>query len=263
MVTKGILNNNYRYLKDWKSKIKVMFIVFSITSFIILFLEPFKTDDSSKFIVLGYSICTLISYLLVLFFEDYLFKKQQLWLVKNEITVFLSLFILSAISVYWYDVTIIKKQSFYWNHLLAFTLKITIPFGVLLIPLIAFLRYHFGKIYELLNQYIVTLKGSNKSDFLEIDQRDIFYIKSSNNYIEVKYLNSEREPQMKLIRCTLAEAYKQLPFFLKSHRSYLVNPNKIKSVEGTQKKATLQLKNLQEEIPVSKSYYNSIKSKIK
>ncbi|KGL63290.1 LytR/AlgR family response regulator transcription factor [Polaribacter sp. Hel1_85] len=257
-----MFNKHYKYIKDWSKKIKVTLIVFSITTFIILFLEPFKTDDSNKFIVLGYSICILFSYLVILFLESYFFKNKQIWCVKNEIIVFLLLFIFSSLSVYWYDVTIIKEQFFNWNQFLSFTLRIIIPFGVLLIPLIGWLRFYFGEIYELPNEYKVFIKGNNKSDFLDIDYRHIFYIKSSNNYIEVKYKNEENEIKNKLLRCTLSQAIHQLPSFIKCHRSYLINPYLIDSIDGNQKKASLYLKNIEDKIPISKTYYNEIKSKL-
>ncbi len=258
-----MLSKHYKYIKDWSTKVKVLLIVFSISTFIILFLEPFKTDENNKFVVLGYSICILFSYAFILVLESYFFKKKQLWKVENEIFIFLLLFIFSSISVYWYDVTIIKNHIFSWTPFFSFILRIIIPFGVVLIPLIGWLRFYFGKIYELPDEHKVVIKGNNKSDFLEIDYRQIFYIKSSNNYIEVKYKSEENQMKNKLIRCTLSQAINQLPSFIKCHRSYLINPNLIDFIDGNQKKALLHLKNLEDKIPISKTYYNEIKSKVK
>jgi hypothetical protein len=258
-----MLKNNYQYIENWKTKLLVLLIVFLINSFIILFLEPFKTEESNKFTVLGYSCCILIAYLVVLFVEAFIFKRKRTWLLQDEIGVFVLLFIFSSISVYWYDLVIIKDQIFYWGHFLPFTFKITLPFGILLIPLMLGLRYYFGMLYELPNQYQVAIIGNTKADILEIDWRQIFYIKSANNYIEVKYASLEGEIKNKLMRCTLSKVADQLPDFLQCHRSYLLHPDKIVGIKGSQKKAVLLVKNLEEEIPLSKSYYNNIKSKLK
>ena len=254
---------HYQYIKEWSTKLKVLLILFSVSSFIILFLEPFKTNESNKFVVLGYSICILLSYLFILLLESFFFKKKQTWSLKNELIIFILLFIFSSLSIYWYDITIIKKQLLNWEQFSFFILKIIIPFSLLLIPLTAWLRFYLGKVYELPNEHLVLIKGSNKSDFLEVDSRQIFYIKSSNNYIEVKYADKNGVIKNKLVRCTLSNVVNQLPNLIKCHRSYLINPSLIDFISGNQKKYLIHLLNLEDIIPLSKTYYSKIKSKAK
>ncbi|MGK0388106.1 MAG: hypothetical protein ACI94Y_000834 [Maribacter sp.] len=257
-----MLKQYYPYIKKWKTKLGVMLIFIAICSFIILFLEPFKTSESRKLTVEGYSLCVLVSYLAGLFLESYIFAKKKIWQVQDELLILLFVVILSAISVYWYDLEIIKKQDYYWDNLLLFSYRIILPFSVLLVPLIAGLRRYYGQIFELPNEHIVTIQGASQSEFLEIDQRKIYYIKSSNNYVEIKYIDEEHQTKNKLIRCTLSQAAQQVPDFLQCHRSYIVNPLYMEAINGTQKKAFLQLKDLADEIPISKSYYSMVKTKL-
>ena len=257
-----MLKQYYPYIKKWKTKLGVMLIFIAICSFIILFLEPFKTSESTKLAVEGYSLCVLLSYLIGIFLESYIFAKKKIWRVQDELLILLFVVILSAISVYWYDLEIIKKQDYYWDNLLLFSYRIILPFSILLVPLIAGLRRYYGQVFELPNEHIVTIQGASPSEFLAIDQRKIYYIKSSNNYVEIKYINETYQIKNKLIRCTLSQAAQQVPDFLQCHRSYIVNPLFMEAISGTQKKAFLQLKDLEDEIPISKSYYSTVKTKL-
>lgn len=257
-----MLKQYYPYIKEWKTKLWVLSVFIVVFSFIILFLKPFKTSESTKLFVAGYSVCVLLSYLVGLFLESYLFSKKAIWRFYEEILVILLVVVLASISVYWYDLEIIKKQDYYWDNLLLFFYRIILPFSILFVPFIIGLRRYYGRIYELPNEHLVIITGASKSETFEIDQRRIYYIKSSNNYVEIKYADEEGLIKNKLIRCTLSQASQQVSDFIKCHRSYIVNPLHMQSVNGTQKKALLQLKDLEDKIPVSKSYYTVVKSKV-
>lgn len=249
----------HRYVKTWKTKLWVTVIFFIAISFMLLFLEPFKTGESPKILVLGYSVCVLGAYIIVLLLEALIFKQKRYWQLQNEVVVAIIFFILSALGVYWYDLVVIKAQAFHWNGLLSFTGRVTLPFTIILLPFIIWLRHHYGKIYELPDQYQVVIKGNVKSDVLEMDRRNILYVKSSDNYVVVKYIEGGVFKEA-LLRSTLAQVGEQLPEFQKCHRSYIVNPLHLVAVEGNQKKAYLKLDQLKEDIPLSKTYYTGIKA---
>lgn len=257
-----MLGNPFRYVKSWKTKLRIAFIFFIAISFVLLFLEPFKTGESPKVLVLGYSVSVLTAYLMVLLAESLLFHVEKRWAIKEEAVMFILFFVLSAIGVYWYDLVIIKDQSYYWGEILSFTGRVTLPFAIMFLPLIGWMRYYYGKIYERPEQYQVVIKGNVKADVLEMDQRNILYVRSSDNYVIVKYIEADSTFKEALLRSTLAQVGEQLPDFLKCHRSYLINPLHLRSVEGNQKKALLKLNRLQEEIPLSKTYYSSIKARL-
>jgi len=237
-------------------------ILFCTLSFILLFLEPFKTGESPKLIVLGYSFYILLAFILILLLESLIFKVRSNWTLGYEVLMQLLFFITVAVAVYWYDLTVVKSKEYVWDGLMLFTIRITIPFTIVLLPLIIWLRIRFGEKIELPDQYQVVIKGSVKSDVLAIDQRLIYYVQSSNNYVVVKHLKEDGLKGESLIRCTLSQAKTQLPHFTQCHRSFIVNPDKIEAIEGTVKKAFLKVSDLNDQLPVSKSYYQKVKEVI-
>ena len=65
-----------------------------------------------------------------------------------------------------------------------------------------------------------------------------------------------------MIRSTLSNLAKQLPNAWQVHRSYLVNLDFLKSVEGNARKRFLTLTIIEEDIPVSQKYYDALKNKL-
>ncbi|MBL6448840.1 LytTR family transcriptional regulator [Fulvivirga sp. 29W222] len=254
-----ILINPHPYVKGWRTKLKVALFFFITISFVLLFLEPFKTGESPKVLVLGYSSGVFLAYMTVLLSESVLFQSRQQWTLRDETLMYILFFVLSAIFVYWYDLVVIKSTAYYWSDILSFTGRVTLPFTIIFLPGVGWLRYYYGKVYERSDLFHVTIRGNVKADVLEMDQRKILYVRSSDNYVVIKYIDSDFDLKETLLRSTLAQIEGQLPALLKCHRSYLINPLHLVDVEGSQKKASIKLSGLEEEIPLSKTYYNNIK----
>jgi len=53
---------------------------------------------------------------------------------------------------------------------------------------------------------------------------------------------------------------KQAPFLFKSHRSYLVNISRIRNITGNSQNAKIEFNYDDLHIPLSKSYYKTVKS---
>ena len=102
----------------------------------------------------------------------------------------------------------------------------------------------------------VNLSDWNKSKSYDLDPADILYIEAMQNYVVIHYLADDRKEQ-KIIRNTLAAIENQLQETQveRTHRSYLVNRNRINSISGNAQGLKLQLEGLdQKEIPVSRKY---------
>ncbi|UII31057.1 LytTR family transcriptional regulator [Fulvivirga ulvae] len=254
------LRKSYRYVKPWKTKLWISLLFFMGISFVLLFLEPFKTGESPKMLILGYCLCVLLAYSIVLVSESLIFYFLKRWTLRDESLMYILFFLLSALGVYWYDLVVIKEQTYYWSSLFSFTGRVTLPFAILFLPVIGWLRHYYGSLYELSEQYQVVIKGNVKSDVLEMDWRKILYARSSDNYVIIKYITESEVLKETLLRSTLSQVEEQLPDLLKCHRSYLINPLYLVAVEGNQKKAFLKLDKLEEEIPLSKTYYAGIKA---
>lgn len=254
------LRRSYRFVKPWKTKLWISLLFFIGISFVLLFLEPFKTGESPKMLISGYSLCVLLAYLIVVLSESLIFHFQKRWTLRDESLMYILFFLLSALGVYWYDLVVIKGQAYYWSGIFSFTGRVTLPFAILFLPGVGWLRHYYGRLYEPPTQYQVVIKGNVKADVLEMDWRKILYARSSDNYVIIKYIAEDEALKETLLRSTLSQVEEQLPDLHRCHRSYLINPLYLVAVEGNQKKAFIKLDRLEEEIPLSKTYYAGIKA---
>jgi len=102
------------------------------------------------------------------------------------------------------------------------------------------------------------LINDNKTT-LNIDVNEVVFIKSEGNYVEV----FEKDKKY-LIRTTLKKIIEQnkQPEFIRCHKSYIVNLNKIKRITGNSKGYKLFLTGYKEPIPASPKTGNKIKEKL-
>lgn len=111
---------------------------------------------------------------------------------------------------------------------------------------------------------LVVLTAENNRDHLKIPPSDIVFISAEENYAEVV---TEKEGKMskQLIRSTLSrieETLKTNPAFFRCHRAYLVNTERIVSVEGNSQGCRLHLNGTPELIPVSRSKVRALREVI-
>lgn len=93
---------------------------------------------------------------------------------------------------------------------------------------------------------------------LAIRPDDIIYMKSDDNYVIVFYSHNG-SIKKELVRSTLKSVSSNLEFpFLRVHRSYLVNFNKVCKIDGNNQSLTLTLSETDTTIPVSKTYVPKI-----
>ena len=116
---------------------------------------------------------------------------------------------------------------------------------------------------ETASQVEVRLNPSKSSEKLNLTADHIAYVEAMENYLNI-YLENEGIKDKKVIRMTLKEASAQLPsnHFMQCHRSYLVNLNRVKSVDGNAQGLKLQLTNFEDSfVPVSRSFIDKFKEK--
>ena len=86
---------------------------------------------------------------------------------------------------------------------------------------------------------------------------------AQGNYIQVVFIDENLKQVKKMIRATmksLEENLKDYPTFLRVHRSYIVNKNKITKSTGNAQGITLYLDNTTEIVPVSRKFIPFIKN---
>lgn len=114
------------------------------------------------------------------------------------------------------------------------------------------------------NEEIINLTGSGKEDVLQITTGQLLYMEAFGNYVKVHYCQSEKAAQ-KTLRTTIKQmedATKKFPHIIKCHRAFIVNLDKVTKVNGNSQGYRLMLTDTAEEIPVSRGFTQTVKSKI-
>ena len=104
------------------------------------------------------------------------------------------------------------------------------------------------------NDELIRFYAENGKEYINVNQAEFLYLKSSGNYVEIFYL-SNGSPNKALIRNSLKaieQTYDHHQSIIRSHRSYLVNPAHIKSVIRKKGKSELDLGHAI--VPVSEKY---------
>jgi LytTr DNA-binding domain-containing protein len=107
----------------------------------------------------------------------------------------------------------------------------------------------------------IAIYSGNKAEKLSLKYKDIIFIKSADNYIEVHYLENS-SVEKKLIRNTLKDIESQFTHhsnFIRCHRTSIVNMAFAEKLTRNYSGYNLKLRKLQNEIPVSRQYLIIVK----
>jgi hypothetical protein len=208
-----------------------------------------------------------ILYLITVRIENLWYNyKNRKWKIKYEITSFISFILISGVLIHFYNQVFLNdffnynyERYEYIKHGLWFFQKSIIPVMLILLPFYIYFRNKFGEL--LTPKYLREIEfcGINKGEKILILKEVVLFIKASENYIEIFY-EKENTIQHKTFRNTLKAINKQAPFLHQCHRSYLVNISTIKVVKGNSQNAKIEFHHDDLNIPLSKSYYKTIKS---
>ena len=210
-----------------------------VTLLVLLVFQPFGTYEyrhTYKYLQLaGYGLLSLLVYpvsrLLLL---QIMRREQKYYLGQEAIVLGCSLLILSF-GAFLYHACVILNY-FNWSRFGLFMLYGisvgVIPFGIVFYS--KWLRYRQTKAEPDSNEKTaqppqpeaktITITGQNKSESISINPDEVYYLKSSGNYVEI-YLIKDGKLKAELIRNTLSNVSSQLPAdqFTSVHRSYVAN----------------------------------------
>ncbi|HCE58410.1 MAG TPA: LytTR family transcriptional regulator [Prolixibacteraceae bacterium] len=105
------------------------------------------------------------------------------------------------------------------------------------------------------NEELIQINSQLKKEKLSFYPSQLIYVESESNYVNF-YLQNGEKLQKKVIRNSIIEIEKQLantPYLFRTHRAFIVNLKKIKSVKGNSLGYRLQLSGTNQEIPVSRN----------
>jgi len=111
---------------------------------------------------------------------------------------------------------------------------------------------------------LVHLTGQNDDDKIQFLANDLLFVESRSNYVSV-WLSREDDIVEETMRNTLKNIQDQLSSYgaMRCHRSFIINPAKVISVEGNAQGLRLTLEGLPDmKIPVSRSYIAVVKDRL-
>lgn len=270
------LNKPFPYNPSFRTHFLIGGLLGVFVLFIIFFLKPFNSGESSfsykTIFFLTYGLIIFVTYILSHLVSVFYYKLTKSWKLFEEIIFCVLFIVVSVVLGFFHTELIINKNPERVNlyHFLGWFKTIFFSFGILLFILTIFLRRKYAReglnnstadleLDTLPKRNSITITSSLKKEDFTVDVGNIVYIKSENNYVLISYFEDDviRE---KLLRNTLSNINTQLPTFIKIHRSYIVNPNFILFLKGSKQNAKLQLKDTDITLPVSETYFESVKS---
>jgi hypothetical protein len=256
----GILRKEIPYLFTFSNVLIISAVLGGIQVFITIFLEPHGTDEYEATFrnlrLAGFSICFIGPFLLF-YGIDMLIKKwqQNSWYVYNEVISKTLLTVAIATASFFYNITVINSISptfqRWIDHLTIFAWPY-IPLFIPFIILVYIFLFHRSKPV----QKKVHIRGENKDDKLHIAERQFLYAVSDQNYVTIYYKKGDQVVK-KQMRSSLQAIEDQLDSAVRIHRSYLINPTHLISMEGNARKRTANLDYIGNAIPVSASFDES------
>jgi hypothetical protein len=267
----------------WKS---IVLISLFVTLFLFVF-QPFgiggiESHNGKYLFIGGFGLVSFIILIFDLIIIEHLFFhffKEKNWrLYKELIWLFYIVFSIGLGNVFY-------TISFSGQHLsLAYIINFqVITFAVAVFPITIFT---LSKNNYLVKKHTTSANAANnglKTEFIanqenksicvysynekakeEFDINKLYYIESKGNDIELNLYENNRIVS-KTLRNTLKKSFGYLadsPDFVQCHRAYIVNLSKVNKVEGNSQGLVLKLANCDIEVPVSRSFVSTIKSKL-
>lgn len=245
----------------------LILIGMSCSLFIILF-KPFGIENVNKqwyydLVILSMGIVFIMSYLfiegLIPKLLPALFKNWTLWK-----------------AIFWYTVVMLFTGGilFLYKSFLAgfsdFTISeyfFVIGRTALIILTVSFFslglyQYFNRKALSTLTASQAYILSSAQGKSLSINPKDILYISSDDNYVDIHYLKDDQRKK-EVLRASLKSIEAQLvnattPMY-RCHRSYLINAEHFKIQSSSSRNMLLSLKGYEDEVPVSRQYVADLK----
>ena len=120
-----------------------------------------------------------------------------------------------------------------------------------------------NQVNDVKNQ-LITFQGQGSKDRISLTLSRFLYGKAQDNYVEIYYREKE-VVQKFLMRSSLGKLVESLTEtpVRRSHRSFMVNLYHVTAVKGVNSDMKLILEGVDDAIPVSRSYKNSILNHLK
>ena len=183
-----------------------------------------------------------------------------------------SLFLLSTVIFITYNY-LGNWHDFLFTSFLGFQRDVT---GVLLFPLLGtFFFYRYRNLEDQIHQLIIandksetrhqllTFRGQGNKEQIILSISDFLYGKAQDNYVALYFLEGEKIRKV-LLRSTLCRLVESIGHrsIVRCHRSYMVNLTRVRAIKHTDRHMNLSLDTSHYQIPISKSYQQTILSEL-
>lgn len=262
------LNRSIAFTASWKYTVLIALILGALISFIMIFLQPFDTyqhnPPNKNLLLSGYSLCIAIPILLLHIPELFWYKHQNSrWYLFNELLfIFLGMTFMTILA-FVYNTKVVNEYPITWGYLWDWLLTFGLPFVPFLLPVWAYLRFKFSDVTissATSGTSTIIITGENINEQLRFTQEQFIFAQAQSNYVDVYLLTKDQEAEKHVLRSTLSGLVNQIPFAEQVHRSYLVNPEHILSLEGNTRKGSAVLNHINESVPVSPKHFKGLKT---
>jgi DNA-binding LytR/AlgR family response regulator len=110
----------------------------------------------------------------------------------------------------------------------------------------------------------VLLRSDNKNESMTISLKDLLFVKSIDNYVEVHFLKNGKHT-FSILRYSLSKVERDndaLRELIRCHRSYIANRLHIEKISGNAAGYKIKLKKYEQLIPVSRKWNGKIEELI-
>jgi len=264
-------------------------IILPVSVFIGLFIlifQPFGLNglemDYKPLVLSGYGLVTFIILILNLIVLPILFPvtfSDEKWIVLKEMFFLLWILFTVGLANFLYSAWTIGFHLTLKNVLIfqAFTVAI----GLIPIITIILVKQNYlqrkneeraGMISAALvsrktgdpDRQVIRIVSDNGKDSVDLIINELLFVKSEGNYITVGYLLDGKVKTI-LLRNTLKYASGVLsddPAIYQCHRSWLVNLNHISKVHGNSQGLRIEIKGMEDDIPVARNQITEFKDRI-
>jgi len=273
------LNKPYPFNDNLKHNAKIIFFIsLGILAFLLLF-QPIEisslTNTEVFYLVSGLAASTFLILTLNLIVIPSLLPKlfyNNVWNVKREIiwNIWI-LFTITTSDIIFYS-KLFEIMDIQFSDLITIILLGLLPVSVLIIINQDRLFRSHLKSAQLLNkkllegkhqkEKLIHFESDYKKDDLVIKSDTLLLIKSADNYIEV-YYEIDGDVKKQMIRSSLIKAEESIhdfDFIIKCHRTFVVNINHIKEIQGNSQGYKLSIENLDFPVLVSQKYIKDLQN---
>ena len=267
--------------KSWKNGLFSAAVILLL----LVLLQPFGFRDKAlELKMILFPVYALLAFLLTssnFYVIRYIIKKKKTWTLKNEIIAFLPHILFSTFIIHLFTVWITGDMPLNIQWYLKLLYHI---FSLFLVIVIVEYLFYSNKSANRKNQQLASdvqmasqkLKNpmgkedeiitlSIEKNNLEINRNKIVFIQSSGNYLDFFLRKNDGKLKKITKRGRLHQAEKDLQFyseFHRCHRAFIINLKQIRCIKGNIKNARVIFDNVPIEIPVSRSFYKSVKEQV-